>query len=202
VEAFAGKAEGYKLDMSSEINYHALLALAYISKKDFELAYRTAETVETFLSQIEPTAYFTFTGYMNVPVVFLLVAQQLTKPNTTLRIRASLKVVLERSRKALDHLAKFAHIYPFAEPRLLLWQGVIDQLTGRIDRAQERWRQSLSLATKLEMVYDEGLALYRIGKCTDVKDSHQVVQEKLASVDKALDIFTQIGAVYTELLIE
>jgi len=72
VESFPGRAEGYKLDMSSEINYHSLLAVVYMSQKDFELAYATAETVETFLASSEPTAYFTFTGYMIVPEVFLL----------------------------------------------------------------------------------------------------------------------------------
>jgi len=110
--------------------------------------------------------------------------------------------VLEKAKKALDHLTAFAHFFPCTEPRLLLWQGVLDQLSGRIDKAQTKWKQSLFIAGKLEMLYDQGLALYRLGKCTDVKDSHQVVQEKLKNVDTAVDIFTQIGAVYTELLIE
>jgi tetratricopeptide (TPR) repeat protein len=33
IEAFAAKSDGYKLDVASEINYHALMAMVYVSKK-------------------------------------------------------------------------------------------------------------------------------------------------------------------------
>jgi hypothetical protein len=36
--------------------------------------------------------------------------------------------------QALSHLAKFADIFPFAEPQLLLWQGEFEALSGSIQR--------------------------------------------------------------------
>jgi hypothetical protein len=34
--------------------------------------------------------------------------------------------------QALSHLAKFADIFPFAEPQLFLWQGEFEALSGTI----------------------------------------------------------------------
>jgi hypothetical protein len=71
-----------------------------------------------------------------------------------------------------------------------------------LDKSQKLWRESLKAAERLEMMYDQATAMYKLGKTTDVKDSRDVVQEKLKFHDKAIDIFDQIGAVYTELQLE
>lgn len=199
IETFVGKSDGYKLDVASEIIYHALMSLIYLHQKDYELSYKTAETVLTFLDACEPTAAFTFSGYMLIPEVFITTALLLNKPNSTLKLRAPLKVVTSKAERAIAHLAKFAKIFTFAEPRLYLWQGVMEQINGKSDRAIAKWRQSLQMSRGLGMLYDEGLALLRIGKCTDVKDSRDVVEEKLKNYDRALDLFTQLGAFYTEM---
>jgi hypothetical protein len=65
------------------------------------------------------------------------------------------------------------------------------------------WEKAIAVSVKLKMLYDESLAHFRIGKLTStLKDNQQTVKERLQHYDKALDIFSQIGVVYTELLLE
>jgi hypothetical protein len=52
---FAGSNQGYRLDMASEINFHGLMAICHLHKKDYELALKTADNVLTLLDQLEPT---------------------------------------------------------------------------------------------------------------------------------------------------
>lgn len=204
VSVILGRGEGYKLDFATEINYHALMATIYVLQRDFELAYSTAETIMKFLDDSEPTAYFTFTGYMTTPEIFLIILQQLLKPNNNIKLRPSItpQIVQAKIQKSLKHLQNFAKTFNLAEPRLLLCQGLLESLSGKNDKALSIWRKSAALAQEKQMVYDEGLALFRIGRCTDVRDKREVVEEKIQAYDKAIDILTNLGAVYTELLLE
>jgi tetratricopeptide (TPR) repeat protein len=204
IEHLVSKAEGYKLDMASEINFHSIMSLFYLAKKDFELAFRTAETIVKLLDETEPTCFFTFPGYMTVPEVFCIALQEHYKIGSSFKLRGkeTPATVMAKIDKALKHLANFSKTFTFAEPRLILWQGVVEQLQSKNDRALVTWKKSLGLAQKYGMLYDQGVALFRIGKCSDIKDKREVVEEKLAAYDAAIDIFTGIGAVYTELLME
>lgn len=204
IEHLVSKAEGYKLDVASEINFHALMALYYLSQKDFELSFRTAETIVKFFDETEPTCFFTFPGYMAVPEVFCIVLQEHHKINSAFKLRGKETpvTVLAKIDKALKHLGSFAQTFTFAEPRLILWQGALEQLSQKNDKAIVAWKKSLGMAQKYGMVYDQGIALFRISRCMDVKDKREQVEEKLAAYDAAIDIFTGLGAVYTELLIE
>jgi class 3 adenylate cyclase/tetratricopeptide (TPR) repeat protein len=204
IEHLVMKTEGYKLDMASEINFHSLMSLYYLSQKDFELAYKTAETIVKLLDESDPTCFFTFPGYMTCPEVFCIVLQEHHKLGSSFKLKGNQTpaIVMAKIDKSLGHLQNFAKSFTFAEPRLDLWRGVVEQLTSKNDKAHSTWKKSLGLAQKYGMLYDQGIALFRIGKLMDVKDKREVVEEKLAAYDAAIDIFTGIGAVYTELLME
>jgi flagellin-specific chaperone FliS len=85
---------------------------------------------------------------------------------------------------------------------LLMIYSLFFHIYSKLDKAQKLWRDSLKAAERLEMLYDQATAMYKLGKATDVKDSRDMVQEKLRYHDKAIDIFDQLGAVYTELQLE
>lgn len=204
IETLVSRTEGYKLDIASETNFHSLMALYYLAQKDFELAFHTAETIIKLLDSAEPTCFFTFPAYMTVPEVFCLALQEHQKlgSNFKLRGRETPATVLTKINASLVHLSRFAKTFTFAEPRLTLWQGAVEQLTSKNDKAYATWKKSLGIAQKYGMLYDQGVALYRIGKLVDVKDKREVTEEKVAAYDAAVDIFSRIGAVYTELLME
>ena len=204
IEDLVSKTEGYKLDIASETNFHSLMALYYLAQKDFELAFHTADTIVKLLDTAEPTCFFTFPAYMTVPEVFCLVLQEHQKlgSNFKLRGRENPTTVMAKITVSLQHLSRFSKTFTFAEPRLALWQGAVEQLAVKNDKAYNTWKKSLGLAQKYGMLYDQGVALYRIGKLVDVKDKREVTEEKVAAYDAAIDIFSRIGAVYTELLME
>lgn len=192
--------EGHKLDVSNEINFHALMALVYLHQQDFELAYKTAETIFNFIDFCEPTTFFTFTAYMTIPqVISLFIMQTSNLSGFKLQTNLSFPLLISKLEKALKHLSLFSNTFTFSEPRLIFWQGFLQFLNSKHDRALAIWKQSLALAKKYNMLYDQGIVLYRIGKFTDVKDNHKTVEEKMNAYDKALDIFSEIGLVYTEL---
>ena len=204
IEHLVSKTEGYKLDIASEINFHSLMALLHLVHKDFELAFRTAETIVKLLDESDPTCFFTFPAYMTVPEVFCISLQEHQKLGSTFKLKGkdTPVTVMAKIDKSLKHLSNFSQTFTFAEPRLILWQGVVEQLTSKNAQALATWKKSLGLAQKYGMLYDQGVALFRIGKLMDVKDKREAVEEKLAAYDTAVDIFTRIGAVYTELLME
>lgn len=201
VETMAGRSEGYKLDFATELNYHTLMASIYVSQGDYELAYRTADTIMKFLDESVPTAYFAFTGYMTTPEIFCSILQQLTSPTSTWKARPSVtpSVLQQKIQKSLKHLHAFSKIFTFAEPRLMFCHGLYESLIGKNDKALSNWRKCSELSHQRQMLYDEGISLFRIGKCTDFKDKREVVEEKLRAYDKAVDILSSIGAVYTNL---
>lgn len=204
IEDLVSKTEGYKLDIASETNFHSLMALYYLAQKDFELAFHTADTIVKLLDQAEPTCFFTFPAFMTVPEVFCLVLQEHQKLGSVFKLRGreNATTVMAKINVSLQHLGRFAKIFTFAEPRLALWQGAVEQLSAKNDKAYNTWKKSLGIAQKYGMLYDQGVALYRIGRLVDVKDKREVTEEKVAAYDAAIDIFSRIGAVYTELLME
>jgi hypothetical protein len=61
-------------------------------------------------------------------------------------------------------LGRYAHVFPIAQPRALLWQGLHHWLHGREQRARTLWRNSMSAAARLGVVYEEGLAHYELAR--------------------------------------
>jgi hypothetical protein len=86
-------------------------------------------------------------------------------------------------------LSSFARVFPIGQPRALLYQGWYDWLEGRRALAGRKWRGSLSIAHKLGMPYDEGLAHYEIGR-------HATGAERQTHLARACEIFAQLDAAY------
>lgn len=96
----------------------------------------------------------------------------------------------------IEKLLQFGKVYAVAMPRALLLRGQLLMLTGRGNgkarAATAQLRKSLACARKQLMPYDEGLALYELGKHA----AHP--SDGLRYLTQALDNFTRTGAVYDQ----
>lgn len=197
IEKFIGQGGGYKMDFACEIIFHSLLAMKHLSENDLVLAYHTSETILKLLKRSQPTSYFTFYAYITMPIIYLTLLQrysQFVKPKniTTQKIKDSLK-------ESLNYLSDFSKTFSFAEPRYLLYKGIENFISGNNVKAMEFWKKSVNISDSKMMLYDKGIALFRIGKCTGVHDNNDAISDKIKAFDSAIEILTDIGAVYTEL---
>jgi len=96
----------------------------------------------------------------------------------------------------IDKLLQFGKVYAVAMPRALLLRGQLLMLTGRgtgkARAATAQLRKSLACARKQQMPYEEGLALYELGKHA----AHP--SDAMRYLSQALDNFTRTGAVYDQ----
>ena len=68
------------------------------------------------------------------------------------------RVLRKNARKSMKRLNSYARVFPIGRPRLLLWQGVHDQLRGKAKRARRNVEASLATARELGMRLDEARA--------------------------------------------
>jgi hypothetical protein len=81
---------------------------------------------------------------------------------------------------------------PVAAPRAFLWRGIAAlRLDGKRDRAARLFRESLAIARRLDMPYDEAMALAALGEHTA-----KTTDEAQRYIADAALIFRRIGAFY------
>lgn len=83
-------------------------------------------------------------------------------------------------------LNQYARTYAFARPRLLRYQARYAWLSGKRRRAASLWRKSAARAEAMGMHYEQGAALYEMGRYL----------EDDASLSRANEIAAEIGASY------
>jgi class 3 adenylate cyclase/tetratricopeptide (TPR) repeat protein len=66
--------------------------------------------------------------------------------------------------EAVGHLGRFARVFPIGRPRALLYRGLIAWTDGRASRARRDWRAALAAAERLDMRYEQALALDMLGR--------------------------------------
>lgn len=101
------------------------------------------------------------------------------------------------SRRALEKQVKlackaariFGSIFPIGQPFSLLFDGATERLGGSLARAREAWTRSLDASRKLAMPYEEGRALFELGRHADRQRS-----ERRKNLEKACEIFATLGA--------
>lgn len=70
----------------------------------------------------------------------------------------------KESKKACNRLASHARTFPIAQPAALRCRGLLRWLEGKQSEAQRDWNQSLALARKLAVPYDEALVRWEMGR--------------------------------------
>jgi class 3 adenylate cyclase/tetratricopeptide (TPR) repeat protein len=90
--------------------------------------------------------------------------------------------------EAVGHLGRFARVFPIGRPRALLHRGLIAWTDGRAPRARRDWRAALAAAERLQMPYEQALAL-------DILGRHGEPGQRPAARERAAALFERIGVV-------
>jgi class 3 adenylate cyclase/tetratricopeptide (TPR) repeat protein len=88
--------------------------------------------------------------------------------------------------EAVGHLGRFARVFPIGRPRALLHRGLIAWTDGRAPRARRDWRAALAAAERLDMPYEQALAL-------DILGRHGEPGQRPAARERAGVLFERIG---------
>jgi tetratricopeptide (TPR) repeat protein len=168
-------------DRGIRINAQGMLALASLRIGDRAAALQAAERATALIEQSPPLAHYALAGYAAVAEVSL----RLWETAGTAAERASLEPLARRV--AMD-LRKFARVMPFARPQACLWDGTQQWLRGQRSKASRRWHQSLRVAERLRMPYEQALAHDEIGRhATDEDVRHRHLAH-------ACELFAACGA--------
>jgi tetratricopeptide (TPR) repeat protein len=89
-------------------------------------------------------------------------------------------------------LERFSKRFPIGSPYAYLARGYFDLLSGRHERAQQRWRFAMANAQRLRLRMAEGLACYQLGRYASG------VSEGRGWLQRARAIFVATGAVYEQ----
>lgn len=172
-----------------QIQVNSLIAQVRLRRGDWELASQAAEyTAELIAAEWAPSTFYTFEAYAGVPLVYLgLWAAQL-RGQYSINEQGALK---KTAWKACRNFHGYARVFPVAKPRAWLWQGVYDWQASKTRKAFKAWQKSLEYAERLDMLYDQGLAHYEIGRHMSADDPAQ--QERL---ERAVQIFSQLDAAW------
>ncbi|HSO56382.1 MAG TPA: hypothetical protein VL330_27380, partial [Actinomycetes bacterium] len=88
--------------------------------------------------------------------------------------------------EGVGHLGRYARVFPIGRPRALLHRGLIAWSDGRAARARRDWRAALAAAERLEMRYEQALALDMLGR-------HGEPGQRSAARERARALFERLG---------
>ena len=66
--------------------------------------------------------------------------------------------------KAVDVLKQYARVFSIGIPRAYIWQGLSFYLGGEQKKAQRAMKDSIAIARRMGMPYEEALALWELGR--------------------------------------
>jgi hypothetical protein len=167
-----------KLGRAERIWSNSILAAAYIQVDDARLA---DEASRRALSEIEATptlAHYNIDAYRACAEVRLSLAHGRSAWRSDDAERLA--------NGACRALSRLARVFPIAQPRSLLLNGVREVHAGRRDRALQRFKASLDVARRLDMRYDcarARLALATLGADdTTGKDNETLARADLVGM--------------------
>jgi tetratricopeptide (TPR) repeat protein len=141
-------------DISSSLNYNALMALMCLQKGEPGNAWEFARMADQILSSknVEPTAFFTFPGYMGLPEIYL---RLLLQPKCWSDLHLTQQKLIRRINNSLKALEEFCKVFPFAYPRMYLLQGLFLLAAGAdMSKVIIAWKSGLRQAIKYHMTYE------------------------------------------------
>ncbi|MEK7989948.1 MAG: AAA family ATPase, partial [Thiotrichaceae bacterium] len=146
-----------------------LLSLVYMQqglpKQAVQMATKTAHLIE----KIEMPSVELSEAYSSVALVYLTQWEKYLEQNPQLSFQEKLLskelfAFAKLSRRACQQLQRYANLYPVAQPRAHLWQGLYLWLQGKSRQAHHAWKMGLDEAMRLKMPYECGLAHYEIAR--------------------------------------
>jgi hypothetical protein len=137
-----------------------LLALAELRRGNLRKALTAAEVLLTRVSKQPPSNYSTIAAYAAPAEVY---AEAWRSAPFDRELQRQLQ-------SALRMLKRYARVFPIGRPRLLLWQGLYEELQGRRTRAIGSLEASLAEAVRLGMRLDEMRALKELARVLGESD--------------------------------
>jgi tetratricopeptide (TPR) repeat protein len=169
---------------------HASFARAYCRQGELALAAENVNKLSRLIAQISrPTGVPYMLGYAGAASVYL----DLWKREADQGNRSGLQASAKRACKDLRDLAG---IFPFAKSHAWLYQGIYDWLAGNQKRAHRAWQKSLDYAKNLDLVYQQGLVHYEIGRHLSVGEETDDGWGGKEHLLRASEIFTDHEAAY------
>jgi len=169
---------------------HASFARAYCRQGELALASEKVNKLSRLIAQISrPTAALYMLGYAGAASVYLYLWNLEAGRSNRSGLQAS-------ARRACKDLQDLARIFPVAKPQAWLNQGLYDWLSGKPGKAYSAWQKSLDYARNLDLVYQQGLVHYEIGRhlsAGEHTDDGWGGREHLLC---ASEIFTDLDAAY------
>jgi tetratricopeptide (TPR) repeat protein len=159
------------IDQSEEIRAYAAMEWGMFNKGDWQAALEIYHTLQSTINGKVSPVYSVMEGYAIQVLLPLAIWEAWVDPE-----RAYLNNVINRpgsqgewkneAQKALQVFHKFAGVFPIGKARVLLYQGLFDWLYGQVQSAYTNWMESLQIARRMEMPYEEGLACLELGRHT------------------------------------
>jgi hypothetical protein len=174
------------VDRPEQIRVYSLLGKVCQRRNELQLAQQAAEMAAHWIAQTSPTAIYSFEGYAGAAETCLLLWEASGDQPAAER-----QALAQSTWQACRSLHGFAGVFPIAQPRAWLWQGLYEWLAGKPGGANKAWQKSLAYAERLKMPYEQGLAHYEIGRHLAPNASAQRVY-----LERAAKIFTQLEAAY------
>jgi len=169
---------------------HASFSRAYYRQGDLESAAVEARELDRLISNISrPSGALYIFGYVGAANAFLDLLEREPKGDNQRDLQALAK-------RACKNLHAFAKIFQVAKPQAWLNQGLYDWLAGNPKRAHRAWQKSLDYAKNLDLVYQQGLVHYEIGRHLSVGEGTDDGWGGKEHLLRASEIFTNLEAAY------
>lgn len=139
---------------------YGLLAQSELRRGNLRKALAAAEMLLTRVSKQLPSNYSTIAAYAAPAEVYA----------DAWRLAPFDREMQRQMKKALRMLKRYARVFPIGGPRLLLWQGIYEDLRGRPQRARKNLDLSLEEAVKLGMRLEEMRALTELARLLGESD--------------------------------
>ncbi|MDF1660984.1 MAG: hypothetical protein P1V97_04400, partial [Planctomycetota bacterium] len=173
---------------ADEIRLYGLVSRLCWNAGQHQRAYALAKMGLMKMSEAVPTLVYTFVGWTSLVAVLLWSLEEKRRGALTLDMAESdLMRSLSKGFKILDRMSG---LFAISKPRILLYNGLFQLVSGRPRKAEFRWDSALSHARRIGMCYDEALILMEIGRHAPLGSTKRV-----ESLGMARDMFEQTGAI-------
>ncbi len=129
-------------DIVTDLCCHAIAGVVHLRQNQFDEAFESAEKASALIVQSSPPTSFTaFEGYAGVAEIYIRLWQKVLS-GESISGDVSVEELHRRAMYAIRNLKNFAHIFPIAKTRALLWQGYMTRY------AQKLWRSGIAHAER------------------------------------------------------
>ncbi len=174
-----------------ESEAHGLRAVAHFRRAEYVEALDRAEALAAVAdkSALPPTNFSALTGYAGAAEVLLGLLELRHRLPAELQERHT--QIRKMAGAACKRLGRYSGVFRIGRGRTALYRSLYEWHSGKSAKALLGWRGALASAERLDMPYDQALALYELGRHLEPGDPSR--QEHL---ERAARIFEEVGAEY------